>query len=87
MIGTIFSALSATGLVTKLIMAGVLVASLLAAYGLWHHKVYRDGYTRALSDIAAEDSRAIGRATQLRQTWQVCRDRNGQWDQSTGKCK
>jgi hypothetical protein len=80
------SALGTTSLLTKALIALGLVAALVTAYGAWHHQVYREGYTRALSDIAAEDSRAIARATQLRSTWRECRDRNGHWDQSRGSC-
>ncbi|WP_441280071.1 hypothetical protein [Bradyrhizobium sp. 63_E2_N1_3] len=57
-----------------------------AAYGVWHHQVYRAGYVRALADIAAEDERAIGKATELRATWRACLDRGGRWIQSEGKC-
>ncbi|MEY9466275.1 hypothetical protein ABH973_006688 [Bradyrhizobium ottawaense] len=56
------------------------------AYGVWHHKVYQRGYARALADIAAEDRRAIGAATELRKTWAACRDRGGRWIQSEGRC-
>jgi hypothetical protein len=35
------SALGAAGLITKLIVAAGLAAALLAAYGVWHHKVYQ----------------------------------------------
>ncbi|QDW38998.1 hypothetical protein FFI89_018715 [Bradyrhizobium sp. KBS0727] len=78
--------LEAGGIVAKLIAAGALVAALAIAYGVWHHKVYHAGYARALSDIAAEDAGAIKRATDMRKTWRSCRDRNGVWDQATGRC-
>lgn len=68
------------------ILAGVVLA-LGIAYGAWHHKVYKEGYTRALSDIAAEDAGAIKRATDMRSTWRNCRDRGGRWDQATGRCE
>lgn len=86
MIGLAFKAFGAAGLLTKLITIGVLLASLLTAYGVWHHKVYRSGYTRAIADIAAEDEKAIARATEKRSVWSDCRARNGRWDQSTGTC-
>lgn len=78
--------LQASGLVTKLILAGSLLLTAAAAYGVWHHRVYASGYARALADIAAEDQRAIGRATDLRNTWRECRDRGGRWIQSEGRC-
>ncbi|WP_158669497.1 hypothetical protein [Bradyrhizobium guangdongense] len=78
--------LQASGLVTKLVMAASIAAVALVAYGVWHHKVYRAGYDRALADIAAEDKRAIGAATELRKTWRDCRDRGGRWLQSEGRC-
>ncbi|MBR1026845.1 hypothetical protein [Bradyrhizobium liaoningense] len=82
----VMAALQASGLVAKLIAAAVAALALLAAYGVWHHQVYRSGYVRALADIAAEDARAIGEATELRKTWRACRDRGGRWIQSEGKC-
>lgn len=78
--------LQASGLVTKLVVAASIAGAALVAYGVWHHKVYRAGYDRALADIAAEDRRAIGQATELRKTWRTCRDRGGRWIQSEGKC-
>lgn len=78
--------LQASGLVTKLIVAGGLLLAAAAAYGVWHHKVYQSGYARAIADIAAEDKRAIGAATEMRNTWRECRDRGGRWIQSEGRC-
>ncbi|MCK1676658.1 MULTISPECIES: hypothetical protein [unclassified Bradyrhizobium] len=78
--------LQASGLVTKLIVAGSLALAVLGAYGVWHHKVYRAGYDRALADIAAEDARAIASATELRSTWLACRKAGRRWMQSEGKC-
>lgn len=66
-------------------IGGVLIAAG-TLYGIWHHKVYQRGYDRALADIAAEDKRAIGAATELRKTWRECRDRGGRWIQSEGRC-
>ncbi|MCS3725959.1 hypothetical protein [Bradyrhizobium betae] len=80
------AALQASGLLTKIIVAGSLLLAALGAYGIWHHKVWRSGYVRALADIAAEDKSAIGQATELRKTWRACRDRGGRWIQSEGKC-
>lgn len=78
--------LRASGLVTKLIVAGALALAAIGAYGVWHHKVFRAGYARALADIAAEDQRAIGSAIELRQVWKDCRARGGRWIQSDGRC-
>lgn len=86
MIAAIWNALGATGLIVKLGMGVGLVVALAIAYGVWHHKVFKEGYTRALFDIAAEDTAAIKRATDLRATWKTCRDRGGKWDQSAGTC-
>jgi hypothetical protein len=81
------TAFGGAGLVAKLITIGVLAASLLAAYGLWHHKVYTKGWNGALAAIARQDSKAIAAATELRSAFKTCRDRNGKWDQVTGACK
>lgn len=78
--------LQASGLVTKLIVAASIAAAALVAYGVWHHKVYRAGYDRALADIAAEDKRAIERASEGREIWLQCRKRGGRWIQSEGRC-
>ncbi|MDX3971182.1 MAG: hypothetical protein QHD01_31940 [Bradyrhizobium sp.] len=78
--------LQASGLLTKLVVAGSIAAAVLVAYGVWHHKVYRAGYDRALADIAAEDKRAIGSALKQREIWLACRARGGRWVQSEGRC-
>lgn len=78
--------LQASGWLTKLALAGALALAMLGAYGIWHHKVYRAGYDRALADIAAEDQRAIASATELRSTWLACRKAGRRWIQSEGKC-
>lgn len=80
------AALQASGLAVKLIVAASLALAALGAYGVWHHKVYRAGYDRALADIAAEDQRAIASATELRLTWLACRKAGRRWFQSEGKC-
>ena len=81
------SALSAAGLLTKLITAGVLLASLLAAYGVWHHKVYQSGVNDTLAKIARADARTIERASKARSALKDCEARSMQWDMSTGRCK
>jgi hypothetical protein len=78
--------LQASGWLTKLALAGALALAVLGAYGIWHHKVFQSGYDRALADVAAEDARAIGRATDLRSTWLACRKTGRRWIQSEGKC-
>ncbi|WP_375414610.1 hypothetical protein [uncultured Bradyrhizobium sp.] len=80
------TALGGAGLVAKLITVGVLVTSLLAVYGFWHHKVYMRGWNGALAAIARQDSRAIADATKLRSAFKTCRDQGRKWDQATGSC-
>jgi hypothetical protein len=80
------TAFGGAGLITKLITIGVLAASLLAAYGVWHHAVYTKGWNGALAAIARQDSRAIAEATKLRSAFKDCRERKGKWDQTTGAC-
>jgi hypothetical protein len=81
------SALEASSTTIKLAIAAGLAIAVVTIYGLWHHEVFHAGYTKALADIAAEDSQAIERATGMRATWQACRARNGRWDQATGACQ
>lgn len=80
------SALGAAGLLTKVLVGLGLVAAMLAAYGVWHHKVYRSGYTRAISDIAAQDEKAVSRAEAARGSWKQCRAAGRRWDQVEGRC-
>lgn len=63
----------------------VLVA--LGSYWYGRHGEYDKGYEGALAAIAKEDNAAIQRATEMRSVWKECRQRNGEWDQSTGECK
>lgn len=81
------TAFGGAGLVTKLITIGVVAASLLAAYGVWHHKVYTKGWNGALAAIARQDSKAIAAATELRSAFKACRAEDKKWDQVTGGCK
>jgi hypothetical protein len=80
------TAISGSSLLIKIALAVGLAAAVLAAYGVWHHKVYRSGYDRAISDIAAADAKAIGRAQQARAVWKNCRDSGKRWNQETGTC-
>ncbi len=80
------SALSAAGLLTKLLVAAGLVAALLTAYGVWHHKVYSKGWNDALAAVARADARAVGKATQYRNAFKDCRAQGKGWDQTTGRC-
>jgi hypothetical protein len=55
-------------------------------YGVWHHKVYQSGYKRAISDIAAQDERAITQAEAKRSVFKQCRAAGRRWDQVEGRC-
>lgn len=84
------TALSGASLLTKvLIGAGagaVLLTALLGAYGVWHHKVFRQGEDAAIAGIAREDTRYLSKALLMRGTFKTCRDQGRQWDQATGRC-
>lgn len=56
-------------------------------YAVWHHQIYQRGYDKAISDIAEENSEAIGQAVERRKPWKECRDRGGVWSQSTRTCQ
>ncbi|MBR1150069.1 hypothetical protein [Bradyrhizobium sp. JYMT SZCCT0428] len=86
MITGIFEAIKLFGMLKSFGILVAVVAALAIGYGVWRHKVFREGYARALSDIAANDTAAVGRATDLRKTWRECRDRGGRWDQAAGRC-
>lgn len=81
------SALSAAGLLTKMLVVVGLVAALLTAYGVWHHKVYSNGYDAALAAVARADARAVGKATEYRNAFKECRAAGKGWDQTTGRCQ
>lgn len=78
-----FAAASAT---VKLVAVGSIVIAAVIGSAIIYHRIWERGYVRALSDIATQDAKAIGKATEYRNTWRVCRDAGRVWDQSTGKC-
>jgi hypothetical protein len=79
--------LSGAGIVSKLIAGGVIVAALLTAYGVWHHKVYKQGVDAAIAGIAREDERWINRAFEARGKLKECNATGRGWDQTTGRCQ
>ena len=81
------TALEAAGLLTKLLVAAGLIVSLLTAYGVWHHKVYDEGWYGALAAVARQDAKAIATATEYRARWKSCKDDGKRWDQTTGDCR
>jgi hypothetical protein len=87
MIGLAFKAFAATGLVTKLIAAGVLLAALATTYGVWHHKVYQSGVNDTLAKIARADAKTVAKALAARGVLKGCQARGLEWDQTTGACK
>jgi hypothetical protein len=87
MIGLAFKAFAATGLVTKLIAVGVLLASMGIGYGVWHHKVYQRGVDDTIAKIARADAKTIAKATEARGVLKSCQARGLGWDQTTGQCK
>ena len=83
---TAMTALSAAGLLTKLLVAAGLLTALRAAYDVWHHKVYSKGYDAALAAVARADARAVGKATEYRNIFKDCRAQGRGWDQTAGRC-
>lgn len=79
--------LSAALACKKCLYIAAFVLSALGAYWCGYHGEYNKGYDGALAKIAAEDSDAIQRATEMRSVWKECRAHNGEWNQSTGECK
>ena len=80
------TALEAAGLLTKVLIALGLVASLLTAYGVWHHKVYKSGVDDTIAGIARADKAWIDKASAARSKWKECNDQSRGWDQTTGRC-
>ena len=81
---TAFSLLSAG--MRWAIIGGLLLATLTTG-GVIYHNIWKRGYVRAISDIAAQDNRAIERAEAARGAWKQCRDAGRRWDQSEGQCQ
>ncbi len=86
MIELALKAFGGFGLLTKVIIVLGLVTSLLAAYGVWHHKIYTKGWNAAIAAIAAQDSKAIADATARRSAFKACREQGKRWDTVTGAC-
>lgn len=78
--------LEGSALLTKILIALGLVASLLTAYGIWHHKVYKSGVDDTIAGIARADATWIAKASAARGKWKECNDQNRGWDQTTGRC-
>jgi hypothetical protein len=81
------TALSAAGLLTKLLVAAGLVVALLTAYGVWHHKVYQSGVDDTIAKIARNDAKLVDRAFKAREKLKGCQAQGRAWDQSTGACR
>jgi hypothetical protein len=86
MIGTIGTAIKLFGIGKSLAFGAIALVSLgtLSASGTTRLTSAAIG---ALADIAAEDATAIADATEMRKGWRACRERNGRWIQSGGKCQ
>lgn len=70
------------------LIAGAIVYSLAAgALAGVVIKIRRDGYARAIADIAAQDKGAIDAASKGRATFRACVDSGGVWDTTSGKCQ
>lgn len=81
-----FALFGGLSLISKLIAVGSLILVIVAAYGVWHHKIYQKGYDRAIADIAAQDAKAIERAQRARGIYKLCEESGRRWDTATGTC-
>lgn len=70
----------------KLVAIAAGLAALVIAYGIWHHKVYMEGWTAHETAIIRQDKKAIDAALAKRSVLNDCNARGLQWDQSTGQC-
>lgn len=66
-------------------IAAALVA-LVIGYGIWHHKVYMEGYNAYKALIIANDTKTIKDALDARSVRNDCVTRGLRWDVTTGKC-
>lgn len=72
---------------TKMAMIVGAVFTVIAAYAVWHHKIYMRGWNGAIAAIAAQDASAIADAQRKRNAFKACREMDKRWDQTTGACK
>lgn len=86
MISTAFTAFNLFSLTTRLIIIGVVAASIVTTAGLVYMHIYDKGYDAALADVAKDDDAAISRATKYRGAVTGCKARGLAWNQSTGNC-
>ncbi len=77
----------ASPLLVEAAIIGLLVFAGGAFIADWHHKAFESGYDRAISDVAADNDAAVGRAFAKRDVLNNCRARGGTWDQTTGNCQ
>jgi len=47
----------------------------------------REGYTKAITEMAARDGKAIKKGDEIEKQIGLCFDRGGEWNTSTGKCE
>jgi hypothetical protein len=81
---TVFRAFS--GLAQLAIIGGIVIA-ILGAYAGWHYTIYKRGYDKAITDIAAENKEAVDAANKARIRVRECYASGGSWDQSGGMCQ
>lgn len=81
-----FALFSGASLLAKAGVVLGLVALAGTAYGVWHHKIYNNGYSAAIAAIARQDQEAINAAKSARATFRSCVDGGGMWDATSGKC-
>jgi len=79
-------AFGAAGLLTKAMIVGGMLLSLVTVYGVWHHRIYQSGVDDTIAKIARGDAKTIAKASAGRSAFKVCRDAGRQWDQGSNKC-
>lgn len=63
------------------------LAAIVIAYGIWHHKIYMEGYNAHKALIIANDERTVGEALAGRSVYDDCVNvRKLRWDTATGQC-
>jgi hypothetical protein len=62
------------------------LVALVIAYGIWHHKVYKEGWNDHEAAIIRQDKKAIAAALAKRGALNECVARGMRWEQSTGEC-
>ena len=71
----------------SLIGGAAAIAIILGGFLYIKNHYTREGYTKAITEMAARDGKAIKKGDEIEKQIGLCFDRGGEWNTSTGKCE